>query len=87
MENSSEEIKKILIIRITKSPYKADNNLPWDFESDAFSKWVWEVYMDGYKKNIPCPSILEAIQYLTSKGFEVRTLKRDACLEQHMFTD
>jgi hypothetical protein len=60
------------MIRVKKSPFREDENLPWDYEPDAFCAWVWEVFLEGYKRDdVPCPTLEVAISYLSGMGFDI----------------
>ena len=70
----SERIK--MLIKVTHSPFKEDENLPWEWEHNAFCDWVWNVFLDGYKRSdVECPDLETAIGYLRNMGFVIEKIK------------
>jgi cyclopropane fatty-acyl-phospholipid synthase-like methyltransferase len=63
--------RKVRRIRVTYSPWKCDDDLPWEYDPDAFLNWVDEVFFPGGEK----PSIEEAVEHLESQGYKVEVIE------------
>ena len=58
-------------IVITSSPYRWDDNLPWEYTVDSFLAWHEEVFREGYKKNNPPMGVEERISSLEEMGYQI----------------
>ena len=65
--------KSKTLYRVTASPYPADEDLPWEYEEEAFIRWVDEVFDEGYKKpeDAPFPSVDKCLSLLEAAGYTV----------------
>ena len=61
------------LITVTASPFQWDEDLPWSYEPDAFCDWVHEVFLEGYKHDVPVPDLDEAIEIVRDRGYTVIT--------------
>ena len=70
---SKRKMSKPTIYKVVSSPYEEDDNLPWEYEEDAFVNWVDEVFLEGYKKpdDAPFPGVEECLDVLHGAGYEV----------------
>ena len=62
---------------VTASPWAedyddVDNPLPWKFTENGFIDWVWEVFMEGYKKNIVLSSLEDAADIVCGWGYSLK---------------
>ena len=67
------------IIRVTSSPWPADyqgkaNALPWEYSTENFKAWVWEVLLDMGKMGGVPRNADEAIDIAEGAGYEVEIL-------------
>ena len=62
------------LIRVVQSPFKEDDNLPWDYAPDHFCRWVWEVFLVGYKYGLEIPDLQTAMGHLRSMGFIIKII-------------
>lgn len=59
-------------ITVLKSPHSEDDPPPWNYSEEAFCTWVHEVFLSGYKRDIPIPSLNDAINIATDFGYTVK---------------
>jgi hypothetical protein len=71
-----EKTRRIMskLIRIVSSPFKEDEDLPWDYEPYDFCTWVWEIFLEGYKHDIERPTVDAAVGHLRSMGFVIERI-------------
>lgn len=60
-------------IRVTKSPWPQDGDLPWEYDEDGFIDWVWEVLCDLGKCGNPS-SLDEAVEIAELCRYEIEVL-------------
>ena len=66
------------VYRISYSPHPSDDeDLPWEYQEDAFVTWVDEVFFEGYKKKKDAPfrSADECVSHLNDLGYCVEILE------------
>lgn len=61
------------MIKVIVSPYEEDKALPWEYEDHVFIQWVHEVFLEGYKRDVPVPSVEEAIDIVLAAGYWLET--------------
>lgn len=54
-------------ISVLKSPHSEKT-----YSEEAFCTWVHEVFLSGYKRDIPIPSLNDAINIATDFGYTVK---------------
>ena len=61
------------LVRVTScpNPELEAYPTPWLYTYDSFISWVDEVFLEGYKRNNPMPTINEAINLVVANGYTV----------------
>jgi len=62
---------KRVVYTVTRSPHPEDDPPPWSYGENAFCAWVHEVFLEGYKRDVPMPSPGDAMEILINAGYEV----------------
>jgi hypothetical protein len=59
-------------IRVVGSKFKDDDNVPWEGTPYDFCNWVYETFLDGYKRDdVEHPDVDVAIAHLRNMGYKV----------------
>ena len=59
------------IIDVVSSPVPEDTDFPWSFTEEGFQSWHHEVFLEGYKKDVPLVSVGDAKAHLEKLGYKV----------------
>ena len=68
--------KQPTVYRVTHSPFKDDDPLPWDYLEDGFISWVGEVFCESYKASVnPIDTVEEALSIVRGAGYTVEVIE------------
>jgi len=59
-------------IRVVDSKWKEDDDVPWEGSSKEFRNWVYEEFLQGFKRDdVEYPSLEIALSHMRNQGYKI----------------
>lgn len=68
-------------VTITAVPADCDDKVPFEYGREGFLGWVWEVFQEGYKKDVKLLTLEQSVDLVQSFGYEVEVECDEECAE------
>ncbi len=68
-------------VKITAVPPDCDDEVPFEYGREGFLGWVWEVFQEGYKKDVKLLTFEQSVELVRSFGYTIEVECDDDCAE------